>query len=236
MSLVDVGCGPGTITLDLATRLPQGHVWGIDPSSSVIERAKQSALDRNVMNVSFMVGDVLDIQKCFEDVRVDVVQAHQVLQHVQQPVAAMQAMRSILKPSGILAVRETDFSAMAWYPRLPELEDWRQKWIRVSQTAGCDPDAGRKLVSWALAAGFKRDQITATAGTWCYSTEPERKWWGGMWKERVFKSEYSNRVVEGGFGTQADIEDISKAWQKWTEAPDGWFALLHGEVVCKTSR
>lgn len=146
----------------------------------------------------------------------------------------MLAMRSVLKPGGILAARETDFSAMAWYPPYPELENWRATWQRVSRSTGCNPDTGRQGVSLALAAGYSRDQITATAGTWCYSTPEERQWWGGMWAERVLKSDFARKVTEGGFGTQEDLESWSTAWKNWVEAEDGWFALMHGEVICRT--
>lgn len=143
-------------------------------------------------------------------------------------------MKSVLKPAGILAARETDFSAMAWFPLIPELSEWRNAWQKVSRASGCNPDTGRELVALALQAGFSRDQITASAGSWCYSTPEEREWWGGLWAERVLKSDFAKKVVEGGFGTQQTLEDWSAGWNRWAAAEDGWFALLHGEVICRT--
>lgn len=234
MHLLDVGCGPGTITLDFASRLSQGHVWGVDPSTSVIAQARHSAASRCITNVTFIVGDVFALQDILKEQKFDVVHAHQVLQHVAEPKQAMLAMKSVLKPAGILAARETDFSAMAWYPLLPGLEDWRSTWQKVSRASGCNPDTGRESVALALQAGFSRDQITATAGAWCYSTPEEREWWGGLWAERALKSDFAKKVVDGGFGTQQRLEEWSSAWSRWAAAEDGWFALLHGEVICRT--
>ena len=106
-SLLDVGCGPGTITMDLAELVAPGHVVGIDRSNEVIERAREAAEARALSNLSFEVGDVYHLE--FEDDSFDVVYAHQVLQHLSDPTRALREMRRVLRDGGWLAVRDGDY-------------------------------------------------------------------------------------------------------------------------------
>ncbi|MFD5537170.1 methyltransferase domain-containing protein, partial [Streptomyces sp. NPDC127079] len=160
-----------------------------------------------------------------------VVHAHQVLQHVGDPVQALREMRRVTKPGGFIAVRDSDYAAMTWYPAVPGLADWLALYRRVARANGGEPDAGRRLKSWALAAGLT--DITATSGTWTYSTAEERQWWGGLWADRTVASSYAERATEGGHASTAELRAISAAWRRWAEQEDGWFAVLHGEILCR---
>ena len=95
MTLLDVGCGPGTITCDLARQVAPGRVVGIDRSAQVIEEARSAAAVTGFAAVEFEVGDVFDL--AFEDATFDVVHAHQVLQHVGDPLAALIEMRRVCR-------------------------------------------------------------------------------------------------------------------------------------------
>ena len=116
--ILDLGCGPGSITLDLAERVgPNGYVLGVDFSADAIRAARAAAESRGVAGVEFTVGDLFDL-----DVRpasFDIVHAHQVLQHLADPVEALRAMARYCKQGGLVAVRDADYGAMAWYPQLP---------------------------------------------------------------------------------------------------------------------
>jgi SAM-dependent methyltransferase len=223
MSLLDVGCGPGTITADLAGRVR--HVTAIDSSAEVLARAAEGAPE----NVSFAVGDVHAL--AFGDGTFDVVHAHQVLQHVADPVQALREMRRLCRPGGIVAVRDSDYQAFTWYPEFPELDGWLSLYRRVARHNGGEPDAGRRLLSWARRAGF--DGITATSSTWCFASPDDRAWWGGMWSERIVNSAIASAAVDGGFATREDLDRISEAWLAWAADDDGWFSILHGELLCR---
>ena len=114
MDLLDVGCGPGTITIDLAARVAPGSVVGIDRSDEVIAQAGALARSRGVENVTFATGDVYALD--FPDASFDVVHAHQVLQHLREPVDALRELRRVLRPGGTLAVRDSDYAAFVWAP------------------------------------------------------------------------------------------------------------------------
>ncbi len=222
LTLLDVGCGPGTITADLAGRV--SRVIAIDSAAEVVESAQQTA----PANVAFQVGDVHRLN--FADASFDVVHAHQVLQHVADPVRALREMRRVCRPGGIVAVRDSDYRAFAWYPELPELDDWLRLYLRISTSNGGAPDAGRRLLSWAQQAGF--GDITATSSTWCFATLEDRAWWGGMWADRIRNSAIAKQALDGGYASREQLDRIAAAWQAWAEASDGWLSILHGELIC----
>ncbi|ADI05904.1 UbiE family methyltransferase [Streptomyces bingchenggensis BCW-1] len=229
MRILDIGCGPGTITADLAELVPQGEVIGVDTAPDVLEQARSVAAERGVSNARFAVGDVHKLD--YPDDSFCVVHAHQVLQHLGDPVAALREMRRVCKPGGIVAVRDSDYSAMTWYPAAPGLDDWLALYQRVARANGGEPDAGRRLLSWARQAGFT--DITSTAGTWCYATAEERAWWSGLWADRTVASSYAQRALEVGHATEDDLRRIADAWREWGAAEDGWFTVLHGELICR---
>ncbi|MDQ0485435.1 methyltransferase domain-containing protein [Streptomyces cellulosae] len=229
MRILDIGCGPGTITAGLTALVPDGHVTGLDREPGILERARAVAEERGLANADFVTGDVHAL--AFPDDTFDVVHAHQVLQHVGDPVAALREMRRVTRPGGYVAVRDADYAAMTWYPEAAGLDDWLDLYRRVARANGGEPDAGRRLKAWALEAGF--GDITATSGTWTYSTAEERAWWSGLWADRTVASAYAERAVEGGHTTPAELQAVAAAWREWGAREDGWFAVLHGEILCR---
>lgn len=231
LTILDVGCGPGTITVDLASRVSQGSVIGIDPSTEVIEKARKYAGDKGIHNVRFEVGDIFNLD--FEDGSFDAVHAHQVFQHLEDPLGALKEMKRLTKPGGIIAVRDVDYSANIWYPEVPGLREWCNLYQKVAKGANCDPNIGRRLHAIAMEAGFDRKDIEASVGTWCFSTPEEREWWCGLWAERTILSNFRKKAVEGGYATDQDLEKVVQSWRELEKRQDGWFTLVNGQVICK---
>jgi ubiquinone/menaquinone biosynthesis C-methylase UbiE len=117
MRVLDVGCGPGSITVGLAEVVAPGEVVGIDVQQSQVERARDLAVERGVANVRFEVGDVYRLP--FLDHSFDAVFAHTVLMHLQEPVRALAEARRVLRPGGITGVRDPDYGTMLSLPRRP---------------------------------------------------------------------------------------------------------------------
>ncbi|WTD06517.1 methyltransferase domain-containing protein [Streptomyces albidoflavus] len=227
--VLDVGCGPGTITADLATLVPRGHVTGIDSAGEILDAARSAAAERSLTNTTFRTGDAQALP--FPDASFDVVHAHQALQHLGDPVGALREMRRVCAPGGLVAARDADYAAMTWYPASPGLDAWLELYRSVARASGGEPDAGRRLRAWALEAGFT--DVTATASAWCYADAEERAWWGGLWADRTTASRYAERAAGLGYADRAELERIAAAWRAWAAAPDGWFAVLHGELLCR---
>ncbi|MFG2065201.1 class I SAM-dependent methyltransferase [Micromonospora sp. NPDC048871] len=229
LSVLDVGCGPGTITVDLAARVAPGRVTAVEITDDALQLARTEAEARGQGNIDFAVADVhaLDLP----DGTFDVVHAHQVLQHVADPIQALREMRRVCRPGGIVAARDSDYAAFTWFPRVPALDDWLALYQQAARANGGEPDAGRRLLSWAQAAGFT--DVRATASTWCFATPEDRQWWGGMWAERILNSDLARQVLTAGVATAQDLRNISDGWREWAEAADAWFVVLHGEIVCR---
>ncbi|CAO3565966.1 unnamed protein product [Mortierella alpina] len=229
MSILDVGCGPGSISVDLAKRVPHGKVVGIEYTPEPLADARSFAAQEGVTNAEFQVGDIHSLD--FPDDTFDIVHAHQVLQHVADPVLALQEMRRVCKPGGIVAARESILPT--WYPESPGLVAYWELQTRMARLKGGNPHPGNHIHTWAMKAGFERSQITCSAGTWCFSTPEERRYWGGTMEERTLSSAYATIALEMNLATQEELKGLAKAWRDWVEDENGWFALLHGEMICR---
>lgn len=226
LSLLDVGCGPGTITVEFADRLAPGRVVGLDAAAEVIARA---AGEFERPNLSFAVGNAYELP--FADDSFDIVHAHQTLQHVADPVRMLREMRRVAKPGGIVAARDVDYAGTIWFPLLPGLADWLDLYERVHRSNGGEPDAGRRLKAWALEAGF--EDVAATASIWNFSNAVDREWWGSMWEARVLQSAFAGDALGKGLATQEQLETISRAWRQWADSETGWLAMPHGEIIAR---
>ncbi|HET9731298.1 MAG TPA: methyltransferase domain-containing protein [Acidimicrobiales bacterium] len=201
-----------------------GRVVGVDAAPAAIGAARASA-----DGPEFQVGDVYRLG--FPDASFDVVHAHQLLQHLADPVGALAEMGRVCRPGGLVAARDSDYAAMTWYPADVRLDAWLDLYRRVARANGGEPDAGRRMLAWARAAGFTR--VEASASVWCFATAADRRWWGGLWAERMTESDVARRAVELDAASPAELADMAVAWRGWAEAEDAWFAVLHGEVLIR---
>ena len=229
MDLLDVGCGPASITADLAEHVAPGRVVALDAAAGALEAARATLSERGLSEqVEVTSGDVMALP--FEDASFDVVHAHQVLQHLADPVGALAEMRRVTRPGGIVAVRDAVYSAMTWFPEPAGIERWRSVYMATARANGGEPDAGSRLLSWARAAGFT--DVTASASTWCYATPADRAWQSQTWAQRSLTS-FGPRAVELGLADRADLETMAQAWRQWGASEDAWFVVVHGEVLAR---
>lgn len=229
LRVLDVGSGPGTISIDLARRVRPGSVVGIDASPDVVDRANGLAASEGVSNVGFRVGDAYALD--FDDDTFDVVHAHQVMQHLGRPVDAMREIRRVLKPGGVLAARDADYGGVIWSPESVGLARWLQLNREIYAWNGGEALAGRLLKRWARAAGF--EEVTATGSVWVFSSDRDREWWGGAWSDRATKSQFAAHAIESGHATHAELESVADAWRAWAADPEGWLLMPHGEIVAR---
>jgi len=228
LDLLDVGCGPGTLTVDLARRVAGGRAVGIDRSADVIAKAAAHAASANVA-VEFAPGDVYAL--AYPENAFDIVHAHQLLQHLTDPVRALREMRRVLRPGGVLAVRDSDYSCFSWAPVDARLDRWLALYRGVARRNGAEPDAGRFLKAWTLAADFR--SVTVTSSTWTFADRASAEWWGGLWAERCELSGFAEQAVAYGLATKADLAELAAAFRNWAGQPDAFFAVMHGEVLAQ---
>jgi 2-polyprenyl-3-methyl-5-hydroxy-6-metoxy-1,4-benzoquinol methylase len=226
IALLDVGCGPGSLTADLAREVAPGQTVGIDSSSDVLAEAWAAASDAGV-DVELRTGDVYDLDLPADSF--DLVHAHQLLQHLTDPVAALVEMRRVCRPGGVVAVREVDFGTAAAHPDV--VTDWLEVYAAAARALGGEPYAGRHLLSWTRAAGF--DDVRCSASTWCFATPEDRAWWGGSWAERVVSSNYAVEAVRRGLSTTERNAAIAEDWRTWVADPIATFTITHTEILAR---
>lgn len=229
-TILDVGCGPGTITADLAALVPQGHIIGSDAVESVLDQARQYASSRGLTNITFQKVDANDLP--FQDNSFDIVFCHQVLQHVKDPVAILKEMRRVAKPGGLVAAREADYKSFAWYPETPEIAQWADLYQKVAKANGGEPNAGRYCHVWARQAGFKTDEIDATWDSWRYTGQRVTQF-AQSWTGRILQPGFSGTAVRKAFATEEEIKNVSEGWKKWADEEDAFFAIPSGQILCR---
>lgn len=219
MTLLDVGCGPGTITADLATRV--ASVKGIDASASVIADASAA-----FGALAFEVGDLFDVTEQY-----DVVHLHQVLQHLADPEGALRHLGSV---GSLVAARDSDYTWFQWSPDSAAIERWREIYLAVTRRNGAEARAGRFLLAWAHAAGFT--DVTYTSTSWTFATPEDREWWCGLWADRCVDSSFAHQAVDYGIATVDELSSLATAWREWAKDDDAIFVVPHGEILARAPR
>ncbi|PSR78744.1 ubiE/COQ5 methyltransferase [Coniella lustricola] len=250
-TILDVGCGPGTITVDFAELVPQGHVTGVDFAESVLGKAREHAEARGFTltaashgvgsetqnksdggsaktNLTFASVDANALP--YPDASFDVVFCHQVLQHVKDPVGILKEMRRVTKPGGIVAAREADYKSFSWWPEPQGMDRWLDVYRTVAKKCGGQPDAGRYVLQWAKEASFNRASLTSTWSSWHYTGEAAEKF-GESWVGRALYSDFAKEFLRHGVGNQADLDAISATWKQWATEEDRFIIIPNGEIL-----
>jgi len=180
LKLLDVGAGSGTITASIVKYLPPaGHITAVDLSPDIVSRASAHAQEVGAADhITFQTASVYELSKTFGENVFDVVHASQMLCHLDSPVEALSEMLRVVKPGGVVALREIDMRVWSCYPDTETMRAFHRTQLATHGAAGGSNAAGPSLVSWAMKAGAKREDIEASMGAWMYSTLEERKVWG----------------------------------------------------------
>lgn len=227
MDLLDIGCGPGTITLGLAQAVAPGFIIGIDHDQTHIEMAKKLAAERRVANVAFHTGDALSLP--FDENIFDAVFENDMFTHlsVQADMAAKEVYR-VLKPNGLFAARDVEADAVVWGSKTDLLKELDRLFIDWHQSRGSDITLGKQLPAILRRAGFTNTIKNISADT------------KGNIKETRSHAEITISLLDGPFGGEirergwadkSTVEQLKKSIREWGEHPDAFFANVHVEVI-----
>ncbi|GAA5134821.1 hypothetical protein GCM10023320_63410 [Pseudonocardia adelaidensis] len=198
----------------------------IDLSEAVLEQARGTAAARGVPNVRFEPGSAYAIAA--DGASVDVVHAHQALLHLTDPVATLRVFLRVTRPGGVVAASDTDYGGAFWWPADPRLELWRQVYQAVARGNGSEPDAGRRLLCWARAAGAT--DVTPSASIWCHAAPPSAS--GGAACGRSASWTPASPSRRSRAATPRARSCRRSPWlAAVAEHPDAWFAIPHGEIL-----
>jgi ubiquinone/menaquinone biosynthesis C-methylase UbiE len=207
MSVLDCGCGPGSITCDVAQNVAPGTVVGIDSSALQIERASTLAATRGIKNITFRTASVYDLP--FGPETFELVFAHALFQHLGDPKRALSEIWRTLKPGGVVAIRSPDWGALFVAPRTPSVMTAIQRFLDIYYANG-DAFAGSNARMHLLDAGFREVDFSA-------SVEPEA---AGPLAEFA-----ACRLEAAGCSTHA------AEFRLWAENPYALFAQGWGSVI-----
>lgn len=219
-SLLDVGCGPGTITRDFARLLTHGFVVALDRTQTIIHEAVSD--ESTVFGIA---GDVYHLP--FRDNSFDVVHAHQVLQHLSDPRLAIVEMTRV--SNRYVAFADADYDRMLWWPSSPSLERWMQLYQDIAVHNGINPNIGRQLPSLALDCGLSNHQVHTI--TWTYATTELCHWWADSWAGRVLHSTYASEALRLGLSDQEELNSISQGWLEWATKPGAIFVITSMAIL-----
>ncbi|MGN6564257.1 MAG: methyltransferase domain-containing protein, partial [Thermomicrobiales bacterium] len=160
MRLLDFGCGPGSITVGLARAVAPARVVGIDIATQQVTVAHALAADMDARNLRFAVSSVYDLP--FPDASFDAAFSRSVLEHLADPLAALREVRRVLKPGGVIGVRDGDWGGLVLAPPNTLVEEGLALYARLWALNGGNPKRGHEHRALLRAAGFSR--IVASAG------------------------------------------------------------------------
>lgn len=228
LSLLDCGCGPGTITLGFAQHLAPGQVVGTEIEDSHVSLARENAAKHGVANVSFEVADIYELP--LADASFDAVFMSAVLANLREPIRGLLEARRVLKPGGLIGVKDFDHGGDIFYPAEPAIEKYGELYLRMRRENGHEPEVGRTLGVSLRAAGFSDVKLAAVyetfadpnavAGFAFVSTGLLAEGWGELFMSR-------------GWATAEDVAEMRAAWQRFGAFPGAIFAAAWFEAVAR---
>jgi SAM-dependent methyltransferase len=227
MSLLDAGCGPGSITVGLAAAVAPGMVVGLDIEPSVLDQARALAAGQGAITMRFVVGSAGTLP--FPDGSFDAVFAHTLLEHVRDPVAALRDLRRVLRPGGVLGVRDCDWDSGVYAPVNPDVARAVALYDQVWRGNGGHPAAGRHLRGWLRAAGFTRVHTSASF-RWDGSAADARAF-GELLGHRFTLPNLVEPALANGWADHEELSRISAACLAWSRHPDAFAAMMMCEAV-----
>ena len=224
MRLIDCGCGPGSITVDLAQAITPGEVIGIDLREEALTHGRQLAHDRGVSNVTFQAANVYQLP-C-PDAAFDAAFACAVLQHLAAPLEALKEMRRVLKLGGVIGILDGSSTITFRYPTNPLLEAWdRLRGLEREYRTGRPSDT-LQLRALLREAGFTRTQasgnLVTEAGPPAGTLEATRR----VAQNHLIRlrGALGELAVAQGWVTQHELERMAAAILAWGDAPDAFYA------------
>jgi SAM-dependent methyltransferase len=227
MRLLDVGCGPGSITVGLARAVAPGEVTGVDLAPDVLETARVLAAEEGLTSLRFETARAEALP--FPDASFDAVFAHTLLEHVPDATPVLREIWRVLKPGGLLGLRDADWGSGVIGPDNALVTEAMSLYERVWRLNGGHPNCGRYLRGLLLSDGWS-DVRSSASFRWNGSSEESRSM-GELLADRLLLPNFTEPVLAQGWADRARLEQISAACLAWSRRPDAFAAMIMCEAV-----
>jgi SAM-dependent methyltransferase len=225
MKLLDCGCGPGSITLGLAQIVSPGEVWGIDIEPSQVALASSRQREAGVSNLQFQVASVYALP--FPDDTFDAVFMHAILQHLRDPLAAIQEARRVLKRGGVVGVRDDDLGSLISSPTNPDMDRVIELLGKIMQRSGGNPYVGRTHRNLLRKGGFMR--VRGFASSECDGTLETTRTRGDL--GATLLEHMAEEIVTLDWATAAEMKQMIAASRAWGRDADAYDVITWCEAV-----
>ncbi len=228
MCLLDVGCGPGSITIGLARAIAPGDAIGIDANTDAIDAARELAAQRSCANVRFETADVYALP--FEDGSFDAVFCHAVMQHLRDPLAALRETRRVMRTGGVIGLADADWDGTLLAPADPLLDASLGLLADVRErSGGGDPRVGKRLRGLLHEAGFARAKASVAADA-DGSDEATRRT-GEFWARYFESPELIDHAGALELASREEMASMAEAWRRWGADPSAFWARFWCQAV-----
>lgn len=195
MSAVDIGCGIGTVTRQIAERVGDtGRVTGVDASAAQIEVARREC--QELARVAFTVASAYCTN--LPSASYDFVYCRFLLCHLERPADAIAEMGRLLRPRGILLCEDQEGSTLTSVPPTEAYTNAARRSLALGHKGGVNLDLGPHLPGMVRGAGF--GDVRVTIHQEAYFTGPEKRFY------EITIAESMPQVVASGATTQDEVE------------------------------
>jgi SAM-dependent methyltransferase len=214
------------MTVEIAAVVTPGEVVGLDLESDQFSVGQALASERGLTNVRFEQGSIYHLP--FPDASFDAVFAHAVLYHLAEPIAALREIHRVLRPGGVVGIRDSDIGGDLYAPPDPLIDRGWELLNRLIQHNGGNPRFGRTQRAALREAGFT--EIVATASYDTFGTQGSARAWAEFWAE-YFARQQTDLIVQQGWATQSDLAYLEAAFLTWGEHSDAFASRARCEAI-----
>ena len=227
LSLLDLGCGPGFISVSLAELIVPGELYGIDMEPSQVAIASQIAEEHGCENTEFRVADAAELP--FADQFFDVVHCCDILAYIPDTAAVLEEVKRVLKPGGIISCREMIIDSSFVHPGREILTMGWNAFADLLLSDDGHPQMGKEVNAHLLEAGFYDVKLSATFEIY---SGPERV---EMFNKLIQGWFMSADIVEPaekyGAASATRMTQIGKAVDDWRQTPGAFAAIAYGQAI-----